>query len=85
MESRTRLTHEDVAALLESVYVYNGYTNVRTIGFYDEQGQPIQFIAEVVCDVPGLKVRVAPDEDASSPEDMTRKAILQMRKAQGRA
>lgn len=83
MESRTRLTHEDIASLLESVYVYNGYSAVKTIGFYDEHGQSIRFVAEVVCDVPGLKVRVAPD-DPNGPEDMTRRAIAQLRKAQGR-
>ena len=60
MESRTRLTREEVGDIIASVFQYNG-RSPTTIGFYDAAGNVVDFVAEVACNVQGLKVRTVPE------------------------
>lgn len=68
MEVRTRLSGGEVAGLLSAILEYNGFRPLRVelffVGSESHTGvmQPDEFACEVVCEHPGLKVRVEPEE-----------------------
>lgn len=76
MESRTRLSREELADIVASVFQYNG-KEVTDIGFFNSDGKPIDIYVDVVCGSPGLSVRVQPEErdPYGALHEMTKEAL----------
>ncbi len=75
MESRTRLSREELADLVVSVFQYNGQ-QVTDIGFFSSDGKPIDLYVDVVCGSSGLSVRIQPEPDAyAAVREMTKDAL----------
>jgi hypothetical protein len=71
MKARFELSAEDLSGILSAVFEYNGLSPLR-VEYLDAEGQPIVLEKAVVeCELPGLRVRVAPD-DCQSPEEAAR-------------
>jgi hypothetical protein len=76
MLTRTELTHDELVAIVESLFSYNGKT-ATSVRFMSEGGSDIESVRVVVeCDEPGLKIRIAPEgqccEEPQTPEEIAR-------------
>ena len=60
METRTRLSRAELADVLSGVFAYNGMKTTDVQFLLD--GAPVDVVAEVVCEAPGLVMRVEPED-----------------------
>ena len=64
MNTRIEIPQEDLTQILEAVLHYNGYGPENT-QFFNEAGEQVKVHAVVKCGLPGLKIRIAPEDTYS--------------------
>jgi hypothetical protein len=71
MKAKFALSPDDLSGILSAVFEYNGLSPL-SVDYLNADGQPVALENVVVeCELPGLKVRVAPD-DCQTPEEAAR-------------
>jgi hypothetical protein len=74
---------DQLAELIGAIGVYNGH-DFREVQFQDAEGKRIEVHqVSITTDVPGLKIRTAPEDDKNDPGGRLSKLLAQIRGSYG--